>query len=179
MKRARVSILLLLWASVAVSPANAQSAAAPAPEAGALNALLAEVRLLRQAIERQGTVAGRAQLLVGRLALQDQRVMRWQAESQRLESELTAMTERRNLNQARLNEMRNAIQGDRDPERVLALEQEVRMLQAQVKQEAALQAGLETRRAEAVQAAEAERARYDELSDRLERLERELDKPAR
>jgi small-conductance mechanosensitive channel len=75
--------------------------------------------------------------------------------------------------------MRNAIQGDRDPERVLALEQEVRMLQAQVKQEAALQAGLETRRAEAVQAAEAERARYDELSDRLERLERELDKPAR
>jgi hypothetical protein len=71
-----------------------------------LNALLAEVRLLRQAIERQGTVAGRAQLLVGRLALQDQRVMRWQAESQRLESELTAMTERRNLNQARLK--RNA-----------------------------------------------------------------------
>jgi chromosome segregation ATPase len=148
-------------------------------DAGALNALLAEVRLLRQAIERQSAVTGRAQLLVGKLALQDQRVMRWQSEAARLESEAAGLGQRRVVNQARLTELRHEIQNDRDPERAQALEREARRLETQVKQEAAQHAMLETRRAEAAQALDAERSRYDELSDRLERLERELDKPGR
>lgn len=161
----------------ALSPA-ADASAQPAP-AGSLDALLVEVRLLRQALERQGAVSGRAQLLVGRLALQDQRVMRWQSEVSRLESEAAGLAERRGLNQARLVEMRNTIRDDRDADRVHALEQETRLLETQIKQEAAQQAALEQRRAEAVQALDGERARYDELSERLERLERELDKPGR
>jgi primosomal protein N'' len=58
-----------------------------------LEALLAEVRLLRQALERQGVVATRTQLLVSRLALQDQRVARSRAALERLESELASGTQ--------------------------------------------------------------------------------------
>jgi chromosome segregation ATPase len=176
MKRV-VAWTILLAAAANVAPAVAQTPAAA--EASALGALLTEVRLLRQAIERQSTMTSRAQLLIGKLALQDQRVMRWQAETQRLESDVAGMAAARNLTQARLAEMRNTLQHERDPERVQALEQEARMIEAQVKQSGAQHAALEARRAEAAQALDAERARYDELSDRLERLERELDKPSR
>src|SRR5262245_60536546 len=85
-------------------------------EGGALGALLAEVRLLREAIERQSAVASRAQLLVGKLALQDQRVLRWQAESQRLESELAALSQGRAVQLARAANLRNEMQGARNAE---------------------------------------------------------------
>ena len=62
-------------------PGTARAQASGNADTPTLNALLGEVRLLRQAIERQSALAGRAQLLVGKLALQDQRVARWQAEA--------------------------------------------------------------------------------------------------
>ena len=49
------------------------------------------------------------------------------------------------------------------------------MLEAQLKQETANLATLETRRLEANQALEAERARYEELSARFDQMERDLE----
>jgi chromosome segregation ATPase len=142
-----------------------------------LSALLREVRALRQAIERQGTVAGRAQLLIGRLALQDQRVARGQAESQRLETDASAAANGRTHTQAMLAEQRTAIDHAKDSDEAAAMQGRVRMLEAQLKQESANLATLEARRAEASQALETERARYEELSARFDQLERDLASP--
>lgn len=140
-----------------------------------LSALLTEVRLLRQAIERQGIVAGRAQLLVGRLALQDERVARWQAEVQRLETEASSLALQRVATQAALGRFRNALDQAKDVEQTTGMEHEVRMLEAQLKQQGASLVALETRRDETRQALEAGRAKYEELSDRFDQLEQELD----
>jgi chromosome segregation ATPase len=139
-----------------------------------LNALLNEVRLLRQAIEHQSALAGRAQLLVGKLSLQDQRVARCQAEAQRLETETSSLADARARTQATLTERRAAGERAKDAEEAAAVQGQVRMLEAQLKQENANLATLEARRVEASQALEAERARYEELNARFDQLERDL-----
>ncbi len=153
------------------------AARAQAPDDGGtstLSALLREVRTLRQAIERQGAVAGRAQLLIGRLALQDQRVARGQAEAQRLETDASVAASGRARTQAMLAEQRAAIDRAKDAEEAAVMQSQVRMLESQLKQESATLATLETRRTEANQALETERARYEELSARFDQLERDL-----
>jgi hypothetical protein len=153
-------------------PARAQAgddAATPT-----LSALLREVRMLRLAIERQGAIAGRAQLLVGKLALEDQRVARAQAELQRLESETATATANRARTQTLLTERRMQIDRAKDADEAAVIQSDLRRMEAQWKQEGASLSALELRRAEANQAWEAERARYDELSARFDQLERDL-----
>src|SRR5438132_14242173 len=85
MKRSALCCAVLLAATTLPTRAQAQPAA-PAP--AALDTLLQEVRLLRRAIEKQALTAARAQLLMGRIALQDQRVARARDGLVRLDTEL-------------------------------------------------------------------------------------------
>src|SRR5687768_105972 len=80
----RTTHSVLLVAGVILLPAIAYT---QAPQEGwtTHDVLLREVRLLRLAIERQSMVSARAQLLVGRLALQDQRFARSSATVARVE----------------------------------------------------------------------------------------------
>ena len=71
MKRAALSSAVLLAVATLPRPGQAQSAA---PGPATLDTLLQEVRLLRKAIEKQSVTAARTQLLMGRIALQDQRL---------------------------------------------------------------------------------------------------------
>jgi len=171
---ARLTGAILILCSVC-APCTTRAQARDDASTPTLNALLSEVRLLRQALERQSALSGRAQLLVGKLALQDQRVARGQAEAQRLESETSTMAERRARTQATLAESRTATERAKDAEEAAAMQSHVRMLEVQLKQETTNLAMLETRRAEANQALEAERARYEELSARFDQLERDLE----
>lgn len=171
---ARLTAALLILGLV---PCAARAQAVDDGGTPTLGALLREVRALRQAIERQGTVAGRAQLLIGRLALQDQRVARGQAESQRLETDASSAASGRTRTQAMLAEQRSAIDRAKDSDEAAAMQGRVRMLEAQLKQESANLATLEARRTEANQTLEMERARYEELSARFDQLERDLAPP--
>ena len=161
-------------------------AAAPAPAVQAeatprstLEALLSEVRLLRVALERQSAAGARAQVLMGRLTLQAQRVSTLQAEERRLGSESSRMTANRVLVEGRLNEARATLEQAREPEAVASTENEIRQIEAHLRQERAQQGAIDAQRAEVVAALETERARYEEISDRLDRLERELERPSR
>jgi hypothetical protein len=69
------SILALGLVVVGLSPAVVYAQATPSP-GGTVNVLVQEIRLLRQALEKQSATAARAQLLIGRLTLQDQRTAR-------------------------------------------------------------------------------------------------------
>jgi hypothetical protein len=74
-RRSRLAFGLLV---VFLSPPAARAQTAPSPSAGTLDAVVKELRLLRQVMERQGWATARAQLLIGRLTLQDQRTARAQ-----------------------------------------------------------------------------------------------------
>ena len=170
---ARLTTSVLVLGALGV-PCTARAQAPDDGGTSTLRELLREVRALRQAIEHQGALAGRAQLLIGRLALQDQRVARAQAESQRLETDVSVAAGGRARTQALLAEQRTAIDRAKDADEASAMQGQVRRLEAQLKQESANLATLEARRAEANQALETERARYEELSARFDQLERDV-----
>ena len=170
----RLTGAILILCSFCAPPTTRAQARDDASTA-ALNALLAEVRLLRHAIERQNALSGRVQLLVGQLTLQDQRVARSQAEAQRLEAEASSLAVARARTQATLAESRTGTDRAKDADEAAAIQRSVRMLEVQLKQESTNLATLEARRVEANQALEAERARYEDLSARFDQLERDLE----
>jgi Arc/MetJ family transcription regulator len=96
-------------------------------------------------------------------------------EAQRLEAETANLAGVRAKTQATLVETRTATERAKDAEEAAAMQSHIRMLEVQLKQETANLAMRETRRSEANQALEAERARYDELSARFDQLERDLE----
>jgi len=171
---ARLTRAILILCSV-FAPCTTRAQARDDAGTATLNALLSEVRLLRQALERQSALSARAQLLVGKLALQDQRVARWQVEAQRLEGETATLAAARARTQVMLAESRTATERAKDADEAAAIQSHARMLEAQLKQESTSLATLETRRVEANQSLEAERARYEELSARFDQLERDLE----
>lgn len=171
---------LRLSLAAAVSLLGASGAAAEQPPA-TLEVLLAEVRLLRQALERQVALQARAQLVVGRLALQDQRLARARSELQRAESEAQNLTSQRDQMQHALGELRRASE-TADASRLPDIEREQRMMQQRLQDLANALASAEAHRGRAAQAAAAEEARYEEIERWFDDLERELsrsERPAR
>jgi hypothetical protein len=158
-------------------PATAGSQATPLPPPTG-DSVVQEIRLLRQAVERQSTASARVQLLVGRLAVQDQRVARTQEAAERLEGEALALEPQRRRMDAEVRELTRAFEQTADDARRAELEEKLRLAKARTLEQASAAAQLESRRSRARQYAAAEQARYQELDARLTELEREL-RPAR
>jgi hypothetical protein len=170
-RRLAAAAVALLGLGGGARPAAAQE--------GALDLLLAEVRLLRQAIERQNASATRIQLVIGRLTLQDQRVARSRAAVERLEGELAGATlERNNLRNA-LTERQRAVEQVTDPNARAQLEQSFRSLQSNLRDREARLQDLQRRLTEGQQVLETETARFDELEAGAGQLEREIDRGER
>ena len=144
-----------------------------------LETWLGEVRLLRQAIDRQSSLSARAQLLIGRLALQDQRVARSQATADGLDREVAGAASHAAQVNSELVESQRAAEEATDEARRAQLEDVVRSLKRRLADDSAAASELQTRQAHAKQALEAERARYDELESLFGRMEQELGKPSR
>lgn len=152
---------------------NAQTASPPAN--GTLEALLTEVRLLRQAMERQTATATRAQVLVGRLALQEQRMARARAAVERLEREMSSATEESLRTNASVTEMQRMVEGEGDRTRRAQLAKELKFTELRLKEMEALIADLESRHSQALQALAAETAQLDQLEAVLEQMDRNLE----
>jgi chromosome segregation ATPase len=163
---------LVVGIGVALLPVagRAQSAAAPAT----LDTLLQEVRLLRKAIEKQGVTAARTQLLMGRIALQDQRLARARNFMERIDTELTAAErERSHLQSSAAEFARDLEETSEEPKRT-ELEHNVRGLRQRVTDQERVVSEIRTRHSQARQALEAESSRYDELDSWLRDLDLEL-----
>jgi chromosome segregation ATPase len=171
MMRAALCCAVLLAASTLPARGQAQStSASPAT----LDTLLQEVRLLRRAIEKQGVAAARTQLLMGRIALQDQRVARARGLLERIDAELTAGERERTNLQSAAADFAHRLEETSDEGKRTELERDVRRFQKQVGDQQRAVAEIRTRHTEARQAMEAETARYDELESWLRDLDREL-----
>src|SRR5262245_23167670 len=162
----------LRWTLLAVLvalTAQAQSPA-PSPAARATDPLLAELRLLRQASDRQA----RVDLLVARALLQQGRVTRTQMQVSSVEGELASLTRERARLRAADAEYDRAIGYESDSSRRHTLDLGQKALQAQQKQYDAAAADVQERLLQVRQSLDAEGSRLDELAARLDALEREL-----
>jgi hypothetical protein len=150
-----------------------QAPAQPARDGATLEVLMGEVRALRMAIERQTALAARGQLLMGRLTLQEQRLLRARLELQSTEREIASAASE--LAQARA-EQENAQLAleNAEPAQRSHVEIGLRLVASRLRELQERATALEVRRSQATQALESERGRQEELERWVEQLEREL-----
>jgi chromosome segregation ATPase len=158
---------------VGLSPAAAHAQATPS-SGSTVDVLVREIRLLRQALEKQSATAARAQLLIGRLTLQDQRTARARQSVERLESELANAERERDQTQAAVRETAESVGRVTDEEGREQLERQARMLRARLAESQADISRAQNRLLEAKRSLEAESSDYEDLEARLRELEREL-----
>jgi hypothetical protein len=168
------SILAVGFAVVCLLPVTAGAQTVPSSDTGTLDALVKEIRLLRQTLERQSAATARAQLLIGRLTLQDQRTARSRQIVESLESELASADREQNQLQAAAREITRSLEQITDQERREPLEAEARMMRARLADHQAHVANTEARLAQAKQALDVEAGRYDELEAWLRDLDKQL-----
>jgi len=164
---------LTLLVGLVLVPATARSQATPLPLPTG-DSLIQEVRLLRQAVERQAAGSARVQLLVGRLAVQDQRVARTQEAAERMDGEAFALEQQRRRMDAEVRDLMRLVEQEADDARRAELEGKLRVAKARIGEHAATTGQLEARRSRAKQSAAQEQARYQELDARLTELEHAL-----
>ena len=137
--------------------------------------LLAEVRLLRQAIESLTGTNARVQIVFGRLQLQEQRI---QAATARLEiTRMSAMGIHQRAADAanRYRQLEESIAENRaKPEQLEDMRRELRGLRGEIDQIEAERARLQTAEAEAASNLNLEQGRWSDLNRQLEDLERTL-----
>lgn len=136
--------------------------------------VLQELRLLRQAVERQGPTSARVELLVGRLALQDQRVARAEEAVQRMDSEVSALEQDRRRIDAEVGEFTRLLEQETNDAERAALDQQLRRARKRHGDLMSTLGPLEARRSQAKQALVAQQGRYQELESRLTDLDRAL-----
>jgi chromosome segregation ATPase len=147
---------------------------APTATEGTLDGVVKEIRLLRQAIERQSSSAARAQLLIGRLSLQDQRTARARDAVERLEGELANEERERDRLQVAAREVQRSLEQTTDQDRRTELETQSRIVREQYTKAQQRVSQLEGRLARGREALDIETGRYDDLDRLLADLDRQL-----
>jgi chromosome segregation ATPase len=166
---AAVFVAIVLSAAVARLPAQQPTSTQPE--------LLAEVRLLRQAIESLAGTNARVQIVFGRLTLQEQRTANAAKRLDDARTALRKMTEEiANLTE-HARDIENA-QSDtrRKPEELEQVRQEGMMLKRVLEQMESERVRLSGDEAEASSALNQEQGRWSDLNRQLEELERALAK---
>lgn len=168
MRQRTAGLVIAAAALMLAGPAGAQSA-----REGAAEALLSEVRALRLAIERQTALQARGQLLMGRLTLQEQRLLRARVELQATEREIANLGSEAARLRSQQEDMQAALEST-EPEQRPHVERELKRVASRIRELQENATALELRRGQASQALEAERGRQEELERWVEQLEREL-----
>jgi chromosome segregation ATPase len=154
-------------ALILVLAAQAAAQSTPTPPATTLESLLSEVRLLRQAIERQTIVVARSQVLAARLSVHEQRLARARALHESLESQMTRARAEEAQATSAIERMEAALD---DPARAAQrkdIEAEIKAAQDRLKSMEGAMADLQTRLTLALQGVEQERLRLDDLEAQL------------
>jgi chromosome segregation ATPase len=154
---------------------SASQQAQPAATTDSMSLLLAEVRALRIAMERQASMGPRIQLTVARLSIEEQRVTHLSSQLDSIREQLsTAGNATGGGMKERLAEIERSLTIEADPTKRAALESEHQGLKQAMSDSAATEQRLRERENETAQALASEQARWSELSSRLDELERSL-----
>jgi DNA repair ATPase RecN len=163
--------LVAVIATLAVARATGQGAAT---NTDVLPALLVEVRGLRAAMEQMASAGPRVQLAMGRLQLQEQRLntmlRRLDEIRERLAGSESALAQR----QDELKRTQEAVQTVADPTEHHAIEAQAQELKVMIERGARDLQRLRTEEADLSNSVAAEQARWMDINQRLEELERAL-----
>jgi hypothetical protein len=141
---------------------------------GDMKALVEEVRALRLAIERTSSHASQAQLLLGRVQLQENRLATLGRQYQEARTRsLDAQTGYRE-GEARLAQVSEELRAATAPEHRQALEQGIAQMKQQLAAQQARAEQLRSDEAGALDALTTEQHRWSDFNQRLEVLERAL-----
>lgn len=168
----RVAALLLFAALSAVAQTSTD---------GTLQALLAEVRQLRLALERSAVVAPKIQMTLQRLQLQQDAVIRASRDLEAIRNQLSRVTgEERDLT-THLKVMDASLASELDASKRKALEEETKRVKLRLEELGVRgqqdNLALRGRESELSSRLQAEQAKLDQLSDRLNAFEQMLDTP--
>lgn len=166
----RTVVGLAFAAAVGLVTMAANTQTPPAPVA--TDALLAEVRALRNDLNQAAGTSIRTQLLVARLQLQEQRIntvarQLSEVQSQLSTTNLAPMT-------ARLRQLETMLRGAISQEERMSAEQEMAELKVSMEDAQRRADGLAAQEATLSNAFSAEQSRWLELSERLDQIERDI-----
>ena len=164
-------------AVLAVSFAGLPVTMAQAPPDSTIQALLAEVRLLRLTLEKSTLVVPRINLALQRVQTQQDSVQRAAQHLDGLRERLAAAAGHQAENASRLKALESELGREQDPVRRANLENELKhlkMLNDQLQQE---ELQLRAREVELAGRSRSEQAKLDELTEKLGALEHMLDGP--
>jgi len=151
--------------------ATPQPAATQAQEAQTTAQLLEEVRALRAAIERMTVAGTRAQLLLGRLQMQEQRMTSLSRQLQETRTRLASVQRDRQSHAQRIEAFTEGLDRVSNQQERLDMESGLKMTKQMVAQLDQQLNALQAEDAGVGQALSAEQARWIELNARLEELE--------
>jgi hypothetical protein len=160
-----------LITSVLVTVAVAQQ---PPPPADGLSALVQEVRALRQAVEQMLAANVRVQLLMGRLQLQETRILSLGRQSTDIEAQLQSL--RQEKDGIAMQQKVFAFMPDRteDPKEREEAKRQTEALAERLKEIDARYVALQNEQANIQQTMTTEQNRWGDFNQRLEELERLL-----
>jgi chromosome segregation ATPase len=162
---------------LAISFIGFPSTMAQAPPDGTIQALLAEVRQLRLALEKSTSVVPRIQLALQRIQTQQNSVQRAAQQLDGLRDRLAASASHQAAQASRLKAIEAEVGREQDLLRRTALENELKQLKMVNDQPQEEELQLRTREVELSGRLRAEQAKLDELNESLAALERMLDGP--
>ena len=146
----------------------------PAPQADSMSALVQELRALRQAVEQMLAANVRVQLLMGRLQLQETRILSLARQSTDIEARLTAL--RQEKDGLAMQQKVFAFMPDKteDPKEREEAKRQTEALAERLKEIDTRYLALQNEQANIQQTIATEQNRWGDFNQRLEELERLL-----
>jgi chromosome segregation ATPase len=139
-----------------------------------LSALLVEVRGLRSAMEQMASAGPRIQLAMGRLQLQEQRINTLGRRADSVRDALVGAHKRVGELQDRVVDLQRGLERTRDPEHRSEIENVLPSLRQELARAAADLQRLQSEESEAASQLASEQARWTDINQRLEELDRAL-----
>jgi chromosome segregation ATPase len=144
------------------------------PNQDTLGALLVEVRGLRSAIEQMASVGPSIQLAMGRLQLQEQRINTLVRRGDVVRDALTAAHKRAGELRDHFGNLQRALEESTEPLHRSNIEGQLPMIKQDLARATAEIQRLQTEESEAAAQVSSEQARWAEINQRLEELDRAL-----
>ena len=141
------------------------------------DALVTELRALRADIGQIARTSIRTQLLVARLQLQEQRILTVDRQLMEVQNLLPTVRQELTAEQTRAKQFEEMASQTPDEAERRAIQQQIPMVKAQLGQKQRQEQELRVQEAELATTVTGEQARWSDLSDRLDELERSLAAP--
>jgi chromosome segregation ATPase len=153
------------------------AAAAQTNSSQTLDALLAEVRQLRVAVERAATLGPTVQLLLQRAQIQEAKVAGLSRDLQSVREQLAHFASQMPRMNREVEDVDTVAKQEQNPLLRKQAEDRARELKAQLEQTAAMEGQLRARESEVASQLRLEQGKLDALEARLDAIEKQLNPP--